>query len=371
MKIKFLIEGIDTDYPNGGMSLVKSAIAAIGGSVITRAPDAKQRYIDKKLPQFKKVMQADVEVATNDDEVRQLCEGVDALFVVPVGNKKWLTFEEALGGLSCKKIIFILGTGESRRCPGMVKSHIWDAYWSERPKIKEFMQGKGLVDKTKPYIIGNNIYELKCPYTVDELVVAKDVKSVISSCRFGSSKGSAHTLRIFDDIIKSGTDVKLAAWGWMPTEAGISFLSLIKSIPEMFEMWNTTGKLLARGAYTTDQIPDFMKSARLSIDLTAAKGDGNCFGDGGLQYGQAESIDWGALPLCDSNFYIGNEWDSMMLRLPRDDVKGISQLVQDELKTWDPHKHAQMIETGRKYLRDNLSRERFNDSMKRVLEAIA
>ena len=371
MKIKFLIEGIDTNYPNGGMSLVKSAIAAIGGSVITRLPGAKLRQVEKKLPQFKSVMQADVEVATTDDEVRQLCEDIDALFVVPVGNKKWPTFEEALGNLKCKKTIFILGTGEARRCPAMVKARIWDAYWSERPMIKEYMQGKGLVDKTKPYIVGNNIYELKCPYTVDELVAAKDIKYVISSCRFGSSKGSSHQLRVFDDLLKSGADVKMDAWGWLPNEAGMSFLSLIKTIPEMFAMWNTTGRQLARGAYTADQIPDFMKPARISIDLTDAKEDGNRFGDGGLQYGQAESIDWGALPFCDSNFYVGDQWDSIMLRLPRDNVKGISQKIQEELKTWDPEKHAKMIEAGRQYLRENLSRDRFNDSMKRVLDAIS
>ena len=128
--------------------------------------------------------------------------------------------------------------------------------------------------------------------------------------------------------------------------------------------------MLFRSSYTAEQIPEILGGARLSLDLTAAKGDGNRFGDGGLQYGQAESIDWGALPFCDSNFYIGDEWDSIMLRQPRDNISDIVSTVQDHLKTWNPEKHAKMIEAGRQYVRENMSRQRFNDSMNAVLTSI-
>jgi hypothetical protein len=333
-------------------------------------PDAKQRMIDKKIDQFRNVMKADVEVATNDEDIIRMCEDIDNLFVMPVGNKVWTTFEDVMNKLKCKKVVFFCGTGESRRCPAFVKSNVWDAYWSERPLIKEYMQSKNYVDKKKPYIVGCNVYELKCPYTVDELMSMKDTKSFISACRFGSSKGSSHALQVFDQLLKSGVDANMAAWGWLPNEAGISFLSLIKSDPVMFDMWNDTGKKMARGAYTAEQIPEILGTARLSLDLTAAKGDGNRFGDGGLQYGQAESIDWGALPFCDSNFYIGDEWDTVMLRQPRDNISGIVNDVQDHLKTWNPEKHAKMIEAGRQYVRENMSRQRFNDSMNAVLTSI-
>ena len=42
MKAKFIIHGIDTGYPNGGMTLTMSAIAAIGGTVVTRLEGGKR-----------------------------------------------------------------------------------------------------------------------------------------------------------------------------------------------------------------------------------------------------------------------------------------------------------------------------------------
>ena len=370
MKAKFLIQGIDTGYPNGGMSLFKFAIASIGGSIITRMPDAKPSQVEKKLDQFKNVMQAEVEVATNDDEVRQYCNDADVVFVMPVGNKVWPTFEEVLGSVRAKKVVFILGTNETRRCPAFVKSRVWDAYWSERPMIMEYLRGRGIVDTKKPYIVGCNVYELKCPHTVDELVSMKNPNSVISSSRFGSFKGSGHILQIFDKLLSTTPTAEIDAWGWSPNEAGISFLSIIKSKPEMMKLWNSTGKQVARGPYRAETIPSFMSKARVSIDLTCGKGDGSYFGDGGLQYVQAESIDWGAIPFCDSNFYVGDEWSSFMMRQPRAYVDEIAGDISNLLQEWDPQKHAKMIEAGRNYIKENMSRERFNESINKVLTSI-
>lgn len=371
MKAKFILHGIDTGYPNGGMTLTKCSIDAIGGSVITRLEGGKRnsKSFKKREEEYAKVMGVPVEIATSDDEFHQMCEGVDILFSLPFGNKVWPTFESALSGLTCKKVAFLLGAAESRRAPAFTKSKVWDAHWSERPMIRDYMQSRRIVDPNDPYIVGCNVYELKCPHTVEEVTAMKDPRNVISSARFGSFKGSDQVLKVFDELSKDDRNV-LDAWGWVPHEAGMSFLGMIKGIPEMKQMWERTAHKIARGTYNAHQIPDIMQKARFAIDFTRGNGDGSIFGDGGLQYCQAEAIDWGAIPVCDSDFHRGDGWDSLMLLTKRDDVDDAVNLLKGELDNWDPESHARKVEAGRQYIRDNLSRDRFNASMKEVLDKV-
>ncbi len=372
MKAKFIIHGIDTGYPNGGMTLTMSAIAAIGGTVVTRLEGGKRgsKSFKKREEEYSRVMGVPVEIATSDDEVRQMCEDIDVLFALPFGNKVWPTFESALQGLSCKKVAFLLGSAESRRAPMFTKSKIWDARWSERPMIRDYMQSRRIVDPSKPYVVGCNVYDLKCALSSEEVTALKDPRNVISSARFGSFKGSDQVLKVLNELIKDERN-HLDAWGWTPNEAGMSFLGMIKGIPEMKAMWDDTGHKVARGTYNAPQIPDIMRKARFAIDFTRGNGDGSIFGDGGLQYCQAEAIDWGAIPVCDSDFHRGEGWNSVMLLTGRDDVESAVRILKEELETWDPEAHARKVEAGRQYIRDNLNRDRFNASMSEILEKLS
>ena len=371
MKIKFLIHGIDTGYPNGGMTLTTSAIGAIGGTVITRLPGGKRgtARFNKRVAEYESVMGVPVEIATSDEEFKEMCKDIDVLFALPFGNKVWPTFEETIGKLKCKKVAFLLGSAESKRAPNFTKSNIWSAYWSERPMIRDYMQSHKKTDKNKPYIIGCNIYDLKCPYSPEEITSRKDPRKVISTARFGSFKGSDRVLRVFDNLIKN-PDYHLEAWGWTPNEAGMSFLTLIKTVEEMKEMWDSTGKKVAKGTYTADMLPSIMETARFAIDFTKGRGDGTIFQDGGLQYCQAEAIDWGVIPFCDSDFHKAG-FEEIMLLTDRENIEMSNQIIESALSTWDPDKHALTIQKGRDYIKNYLSRDRFNHSMQEVIRMIA
>lgn len=371
MNVKYILHGIDTLYPNGGMTLTMQAMKAIGGTVVTRM-DLKRgsKAFERKQKMCSSVMGSQVEIATNDDELIQLCEDADLIFVLPFGNKVWPNFEEVLFKLNAKKVSLILGAAETRRASNFVKSNVWHARWSERPMIKDYIQGRGLVDLKKPYVIGCNVYELSCPYTPEELTEMKIARSINTSARFGSFKGSAKLLETFAGLIEDPRN-KIDAWGWSPNEAGISFLSLVKMKPEVLEIWNDVGKRIARGTYTPPMIPDIMKNTQFSLDFTKGTGDGTIFGDGGLQYCQAEAIDWGAIPVCDSNFHVGEEWKQLMVLVDRENPREAANIIQQELNSWNPELHIMRIEAGRKYIQENLNAERFNRSIFELLDILS
>ena len=371
MNVKYILHGIDTLYPNGGMTLTMQAIKAIGGSVVTRM-DIKRgsKTFERKQKMCSEVMGSPVEIATSDEELLQICENADVIFALPFGNKVWSNFEEVLGKLNAKKVSLILGAAETRRAANFVKSDIWHARWSERPMIKEYIQGRGLIDVKKPSVIGCNVYELSCPYSPEELTSMKESRSINTSARFGSFKGSDKLLQTFA-FLKEDSRNKIDAWGWSPNEAGLSFYALVKKRNDVLEIWNDVGKKIARGTYTPPMIPDLMKSTQFSADFTKGKGDGTIFGDGGLQYCQAEAIDWGAIPVCDLDFHRGKEWGELMVLVDRENPREAANIIQHELNNWNSDQHIQRIQNGRKYIQENLNAERFNRSIHEVVELLS
>ena len=374
MNVCFILRSNSWKYAGGQRTLAANVCRVLGGTIVA-STEIKPKWRRHPELQLEAEQQASVQLgvpvvfAETDDEVVAACIDADAVFCIGFRAKKWPTFEDCLSRIKCKKVAFILATSETMNAGAFLRSRIWDAYWSERPMIREYLRAKGKVDASKPYTVGCNVYQPSCPLTAEQLVEHKEPRLVVSNSRFASMKRSAELLGVFDHLSRDPT-LRLEAWGWKPNEGGFSFKELVKIIPERFDAWNRIGKHLAQGEYSADQVPGILSPARFAIDLTYMRGDGSRWGDGGLQYCQAEAIDWGTIPVCGSEFHLGAEWSSIMHLVPALDPK-LPKLVYDIVtQRWDPAGHADMIERGREYIEKNLSFERFNASIAELVGSL-
>jgi hypothetical protein len=393
MKVKFIT--YDTCFGNGAQTLAQNTLHHMTGNsnqgMIVIAPVEKkstpektEKAKERRREKVRALFGKGVDVACDDDDVIELCKDVDALFVLMFINGVWPTFKECLDRIPVPKVIFSLGTQESRVCGDFYKRGSWDAWWSERPLIRDFNIKKGFVSKDTPYIVGCNVYDLTCPLTPQEAAERRNPQSLITNARWTTSKGAVPLLEMFNKLQLESPNLQMDAWGWKSNEGGISFFSMVKSVPERWEAWSRVSKL-ARGTYSRKDIPHILgglekgTAPRFAVDLTNYKGDGTIWGDGGLQYCQAEALDWGSVPVVDRGFHQGDAWDKVLLRVPDSclNEKAVTKgpalaawLQKEILPQWNVDEHAERIHLGRQYIKENLSLTRFNSSIDEIIEKL-
>lgn len=393
MNIKFLT--YDTCFGNGAQTLAQNTLRHVNGhpdkGMVVVAPvepkttpERTERAKERRRAKVRDLFGEGVEVACDDDEIVKACEGADAVFVLMFIKGVWPTAKECLERIKAPKVVFSLGTQESRVCGEFYRLGVWDAWWSERPLIRDYNIRRGFVTEDTPYIVGCNVYDLACKLTPDEVARNRDPRSIVTNARWTTSKGAVPLLAMFDTLVKSQNPPNMAAWGWNPVEGGISFYSAVKSRPDRWAAWGRVSHI-ARGTYSRGDISRILggdgagTAPRLAVDLTNYRGDGSTWGDGGLQYCQAEAIDWGAVPVVDRGFHPGDGWDDVLLRVPEDclDEDGLTDgeklavwLENVVLPRWDVKEHAERIHLGREYISENLSLKRFNQSIDEIAEKL-
>lgn len=361
MKIIYLT--FESCGASGAMTLGNHITDYLGGQVVVISHCSPRAKISR-TKKFQKMWGKDVLVAANNDEVVEYCRGADIVFSLAFPEKTWPGAKETIQRIDSYKVFGSLGTQEINI--GGVRhwykeiAPLFDCWWSERPLIRDFNIANGWCRPDVPYVVGCNVYSSRCESSVGEIMDTRDPKHIITNCRFSKGKGSHLMIPLFERLMGGG--YRCDAWGWNPKEGGLTFLGAVKTKPELWEAWKRVAPVVARGTYGRDDIPLVFRSAVLAVDMTAWRGDGSLWGDGGLQWCQAEAIDWGVVPVVNRKFYQGDEWDDIVFRVDSlDEVDGI-------LGAWDEDRHAEMIEKGREYVRQNLSLERFRQSIDQIVE---
>jgi hypothetical protein len=340
-------------------------------------PERTSRSRNRHREKLKLKFGEGVTVACSDQEVLDACEDANIVFSLFFMNNKWPTASDVFAKIKAPKVALGIGTHETRMCADFSRMPHWDAWWSVRPAIREHNLRKGFLDETTPHVMSCNVHDNVCKKTAVESSTERDPRYIISNTRFSTGKGAVQVLKMFDSLMQREDPPRLAAWGWSPDENGMSFFGAIKTKSENYDAWKRVVPIM-KGAYTRDQVPEILAgngprtAPRFSIDLTFSKGDEIRWGDGGMQNCQSEAIDWGVIPIVDRRFYVSDEWDSIMYRLPekcygddgRPDGDLIANWVYDELLPgWSEEKHAEMIQAGRDYIDTHLSVKNFHDSM--------
>jgi hypothetical protein len=360
MKIKYLT--FESCGASGAMTLGNNITDHFGGQTIV-VSHCTPRSKPNRVKKFQKMWGPGVEVAASDDELVELCKDADIVFCLAFPQKTWPTAKETLQRIPAYKVLGSLGTQEINilgvRWFYKEVASVFDCWWSERPLIRDFNISKGLCRPDIPYVIGCNVYRPACESTSAELVDERDPGEIITNARFSKGKGSDRMIPMFERLMGKGYNCK--AWGWKPKEGGVTFLGCVKSKPDMWEAWGRVAPKVAMGTYGPEDIPVMFRSARFAVDMTAWKGDGSLWGDGGLQWCQAEAIDWGCIPIVNRKFYQGDEWDTILHRV--DSLDEVDALLEG----WDEAKHEEMIRKGKEYVRQNLSLQRFQDSMDEIV----
>jgi len=377
VKVKFIT--YDSCFGNGAQTLAQNTINHLGGELIVVSlvgekskPSFTERAKTRQRQKVKDLFGQNVLVATTDEEILNFCSDADIVFVTMFIKNIWPNAEKTLGMIKAPKVVFSLGTQEFRPCGEFYRLKVWDAWWSERPLIRKFNIAKGFVKTDTKYVIGCNVYDLKCTLTPTEVTSQRDPLSLISSSRWSNGKGSIPLLDMYGELYDMG-QFNLGAWGWNSDEGSMAFFSSVKSHPQRSEIWKKI-KPIIKGKYDRSNIPEIFggeNAPRFAIDLTKFKGDGTQFGDGGLQYCQAEALDYGSIPIVDRAFHPSDEWDKIIHRVPDAcyDAKGnvdgvkLAGWISSLMKNWNFSEHVDRISLGREYIKKNLSIERFNQSM--------
>lgn len=319
-------------------------------------------YRERRLNKFKPIWGDRLKVVIGNEEIVNVCNSYDIIFVTnlrPWGTKKIDEMYATLDRITAKKVMMCLASTEWRmkKTRPSLEYPGWDCWWSERPLIRDFYLEIGAVKKEMPYVTGCNVY------TPRETTPAPPGDRIIQAVRFQSNKRSPEILEGLSLAYDEGLPID--AWAWDEKEGSMHWLGAVKMNPERYKSWKKLEEAgVFRGPYTTDDLDTVYANARFAIDHSASKGDGSLWGDGGLQYAQAEAIDRGVVPVVNRKFYIGDEWDAIMHR-----VDHPSEVVE-LYRNWDPQRHAEMIARGREYIKRDMSPARFTASIDEVTSRI-
>lgn len=366
-------------YPGfgGARTQVENVLETLNGSrdrgmIIVTPRKKPSRAAERKL---KERYGENVKVVINKEEIIDAIREVDpeVVFSLFFINGSWPDAEETfqeIGRMGKKRVVMGIGTQESRLCSQFTSMKAWDAWWAIRQNVLD--HNKDAIGSL-PTVLGCNVFKRTCPLAPEELVEMQgSVPRLVSNTRFSTGKGALAVMDILDDTAAAGWNSE--AWGWNMTESGISFYGAVKSDKGKWAQWEKLRSSgIVRGPYERSSVGNILKGARYTVDFTISKGDATTYGDGGIQHCQAESIDWGAIPIVHPDFYAGSGWDEIVLRPPDDCFTGkpgyrkplgnkIAQWLQEKDKEWDPAGHVEKIKMGRKYLDEAVSKEKFLSS---------
>jgi len=372
---------------NGCLTLFKKCVDSIPNShaiFFNRDWKPKNKPYKTRDQELGSIFEKNQYTLTNEEETFvKTCNEADAVFFLSSIDKPYTQYYvDLINSLQTKKFLMIVGGSGMSRSRKHMTGIQWDGCWCLRQEIRDSHIRLKLIDKDLPFVMGPNPYQMKCPYTPEELVQYKNKNKIITNTRMSSFKNPDYMFDLISELSQQPRNI-VEMWGIEEDEPGTpQFLRLFKCVPRRHQKWNTL-KSIRKGSYTPSDFEKIMLETSFAMDFTNNTTDAVRWNDGGLQYCQMEAIEWGVIPVCLSDFYVDEEFDSIMKRYPKleklKDPFGeyskeeLEKIVNDIQKTMDElsdEEHIEYIRKGREYIQKNNSYQKLSDSIYKLIEMV-